>query len=208
MALARMNIIAMFACLCVSSADAAGLDAAPADTPYHHRPALAKYEGDWEYRDDSTMFYLILRSYAKVYSPFEKSYSDYLFGWYRLEKKIGDSVITEQTLSKYHPSQNPMQVFFERGNDPGYDAVNLFPSMSANDRIDGGLNLMFKRISDNGTSLNIIAVLTGMSDTSIAMTVKPGDNIGFNHEMDQQVKYWKRISLPSEMKLVKVKLKK
>jgi hypothetical protein len=205
MPLTRINIIAIFICLCVSSAGATCSDTAPVDTPYRHRPALAKYEGNWEYRDDSTMFYLILRSYTKVYSPFEKSYSDYMFGWYRIEKKIGDSVVTEQTLSKYHPSQNPIQVFFEKGNDPGYDAVNLFPSISANDRIDGGLNLIFKRISNNGIGLNMIAVLTGISDTSIAITVKPGDNIGFNHEMDQQAEHWKRISLPSEMKLVKVR---
>lgn len=208
MAHARINIITVLICLITSYAGAASVYDVNADTPYVRRTVLEKYEGNWQYHDDSITFHLKLKLYPKTYSPYEKSYSDYMFGWYSFEKKSGDSVIAEETLSRYDPLNNPMQVFFEKGNDPGYDAIHLFPSMIANDRGNSDISLMFKRMpKNNGPALNMIAVLSNLSNTSLTALFKPGDNIGFNHEMDYMVIYWRRIPFPSEMKLTKVVLR-
>jgi hypothetical protein len=170
------------------------------DTVYNARPALQRYEGDWVYNDDSISFKLKLRIYPRVYSPVQKQFMDYMLGWYSYEKKTKDSIIREETLSFYDPSENPIKLLLANA----YDRVKIFPTIEGYDRPNGDLQVVFRRVHPfPGPLLNMIGNMTYLGKNTVSASFRYGENFNTNHALDQQAAYFKIAQLPSEMMLKK-----
>jgi hypothetical protein len=201
---AKIKIAIIFICLSLfTTAESRAGDLSRRDTPYIHLPSMLRYEGDWEYLNDSVSFKLKLKAYVKVYSPMEKRFMDFMVGWYDYEKKNRNGVVKEGTLSTYYPGPDLMRIMLEsKGNDRSRSVS--FPVIIASDLKNGNLAVSFRRIPANGgPGLNMLATLSMVGSTRLQALFRPGENININHELDHMIEYWEQTSLPSPMILVR-----